>query len=98
MSKNKHQINTIKGISLQYMQELGSWKQCPKSSCKGCMVEILCQYKDHGPIHHEWECSVCQKIIRDPRFQRNNNYNRKRYSTKKTSFNSSKKQGESNGS
>lgn len=45
-------------------------KNCPRRSCKGTLVEVLTRYYDQGPINYELECTMCGKVIKDPRFKR----------------------------
>ena len=82
----KHHINWLKSPSITFLTEfLKPIKSCPKRSCKGTCVEVLCRYFDHGVIHKEYECTTCGKIIKDYRaiekdnqWQQQNNNNRRR--------------------
>lgn len=77
MSKtNRHRSNRVNGQALSFMKETLKWptKTCFKPKCPGTMIPILVQYKDHGIIHEEWECTECSKTIKDPRFPRYNRY------------------------
>ena len=60
---NNHSVNFVK-----YELELN--KQCLKRSCKGTCVEVLVSYSDQGPINHEYECTTCGKVIKDPQFRK----------------------------
>ena len=68
---NKHRPNRNTNITLQYMkEELGHKTKCPRKGCRGCMIEVLVRYEDHGPINFEKECTECGKVLKDPRFKR----------------------------
>ena len=67
---NKHRTNWINSPSYNYMhKELGPRRPCPRRSCKGTCIVVLVQYQDHGPINYEHECTVCGKVIKDPRYK-----------------------------
>lgn len=68
---NKHRTNRNQSISVNYMKfELGGHKPCPRRSCKGMCVPVIVRYLDHGPINHEFECTICGKVIKDPAFKK----------------------------
>ena len=70
MSKrNKHGWNnTINGgISYRYLRdELGTWNQCPRRNCDGCLTDVYVRYVSNGPIFTDKECPCCGKVMRDP--------------------------------
>jgi hypothetical protein len=69
-SSNRHGSHKEKNTSATYTQELlGPRGKCPRKQCKGRLVPVLSQYKKQGPINQEFECTDCEKIIRDPRFK-----------------------------
>lgn len=69
-NRNKHSTNHENGVAEQYLKdELGPRKQCTRRSCKGMCVEVHVQYTDHGPVHCEFECTICGKVIKDPRYR-----------------------------
>jgi hypothetical protein len=78
-NSNRHQHNRINSISLNFMNELfPNRKKCPRKSCKGIMVEVLSRYFNQGPINYEQECTMCGKVIKDPKFKQEREANWKK--------------------
>lgn len=86
---NKHRVNQINSLSINSLEDLSKeaqlWRKCPKRNCKGTMAKVLSRYEDHGPLHNEWECVMCQKVLKDPTFKRKKNYKKKPWQKKRKS-------------
>lgn len=90
-----HHLNRINGVSLDYFRNILQWPQKTCYKCHTAMIPVWVRYlpkprnendkrpqyvsKDN-PIHQEWECIECEKIIRDSRFKNHSkNTNKRNY-------------------